>query len=224
MLPEISRRCLKCGAAVRTGARFCQQCGQAFDEAGQPQTQTRTGAASAHGEAFGASSDEGIESLVARLSGELTGGGAPKTRDVEAMRDVAPVTRDAYVPTREEEGTIEREGIDESDAVGAAPSSWGEAGANATAASAVDDDDGAPAVEGDDVVSAGEGRGRVARARENARVRVESTKARAAKMRDEALVVLEETPDDSGLRFVIVAAGVFIIFVLLLFFSTSVLR
>jgi hypothetical protein len=225
MLPEISRRCLKCGAAVRTGARFCPQCGQEFWEAGQPQTYADgSDAASAHGEAFGASADEGIESLVARLSAELSGGGAPKTRDVEAMRDVAPTTRDAYVPAREEEGTIEREGIDESDAVGAAPSSWGEVGADATVASAVEDDDGVSAVEGDDEVSAVEGRGRVARVRENARVRVESTKARAAKMRDEALVVLEETPDDSGLRFVLVAVGVFIIFVLLLFFSTSVLR
>src|SRR5437588_409257 len=30
MLPEISRRCMSCGAAVRAGARFCPQCGEAM--------------------------------------------------------------------------------------------------------------------------------------------------------------------------------------------------
>src|SRR5215207_8630355 len=29
-LPEISRRCLTCGAAVRAESRFCHQCGQAL--------------------------------------------------------------------------------------------------------------------------------------------------------------------------------------------------
>jgi hypothetical protein len=199
--PEISRRCLKCGAAVRAGARFCQQCGQAFGGAGQPQT--RTDADRARGEDVGATADDGIESLAARLSAELTGGGgggAPRTRDVEVGRDVAPTTRDAYVPAREEERIINREGFDEGDAVVASEG------------------------EGGDEASGVEGRSRVARVRETARERVESTKARAAKMRDEALVALEETPDDSGLRFIIVAMAVFLLFLLFLFFSTSVLR
>ena len=36
MLPEISRRCLSCGAAVRAGARFCPQCGKAFEAEAAP--------------------------------------------------------------------------------------------------------------------------------------------------------------------------------------------
>ncbi|HEX8352028.1 MAG TPA: zinc-ribbon domain-containing protein, partial [Pyrinomonadaceae bacterium] len=34
MLPEISRRCRSCGAAVRAGARFCPQCGEPMADAG----------------------------------------------------------------------------------------------------------------------------------------------------------------------------------------------
>src|SRR5215213_10168995 len=32
--PEISRRCLSCGAAGRAGARFCPQCGEQVTDAG----------------------------------------------------------------------------------------------------------------------------------------------------------------------------------------------
>src|SRR5690242_17290889 len=35
-LPEISRRCLSCGAAVRAGSRFCQQCGKVLDDEAEP--------------------------------------------------------------------------------------------------------------------------------------------------------------------------------------------
>ncbi|HYN86853.1 MAG TPA: hypothetical protein VER32_16510, partial [Pyrinomonadaceae bacterium] len=31
MTPEISRRCRACGASVRAGGRFCQQCGEKFE-------------------------------------------------------------------------------------------------------------------------------------------------------------------------------------------------
>ena len=56
-----------------------------------------------------------------------------------------------------------------------------------------------------------------------ARVR-EAGRARVGRMRDEAIVVLEETPDDSGLRFVLAAAALFGVFLLLLFLSTTLLR
>jgi hypothetical protein len=67
------------------------------------------------------------------------------------------------------------------------------------------------------VATEGAARGRVARVREG-------TRARVGKMKDEALVVLEETPDDSGLRFVVAAAALFILFLLLLLLSTKILR
>ena len=31
-LPEISRRCVSCGASVRAGARYCPQCGKVVPE------------------------------------------------------------------------------------------------------------------------------------------------------------------------------------------------
>jgi hypothetical protein len=78
-----------------------------------------------------------------------------------------------------------------------------------------------PAADADEGVaawaSADEARGRVARVREG-------TRARVGKMRDEALVVLEEPPDDSGLSFVLTAAALFVVFLVILFLSTTVLR
>jgi hypothetical protein len=68
-----------------------------------------------------------------------------------------------------------------------------------------------------DAASPGEGRRRVARVREGTRARVE-------RMREDAIVVLEETPDDSGLRFVAAAAALFLVFLVLLILSTTVLR
>ncbi|HKG15658.1 MAG TPA: hypothetical protein VKB12_20225, partial [Pyrinomonadaceae bacterium] len=67
-------------------------------------------------------------------------------------------------------------------------------------------------------------RGRVARVREGTRARVENTRARVERVKGEALVALEETPDDSGLRFVAVAVVLFVLFVLFLLLSVTVLR
>jgi hypothetical protein len=47
----------------------------------------------------------------------------------------------------------------------------------------------------------------------------ENIMPRVERMREEALVVLEETPDDAGLRFVIIAVVFFLLFLLLLFLS-----
>ena len=50
------------------------------------------------------------------------------------------------------------------------------------------------------------------------------TRVRVERMRDEALVVFEEAPDDSGLRFVLTAAALFVVFLVILFLSTTLLR
>jgi hypothetical protein len=71
--------------------------------------------------------------------------------------------------------------------------------------------------EPEDAGRAGDVRGRVARVREG-------TRARVGRMREEAIVVLEETPDDSGLRFVLAAAALFVGTLVLLFLSTTILR
>jgi hypothetical protein len=73
----------------------------------------------------------------------------------------------------------------------------------------------------EDGAASEERRGRVARVREEARTRVENTRARVERVKGDALVALEETPDDSGLRFVGVAVFLFVLF---LFLSVTVLR
>lgn len=76
----------------------------------------------------------------------------------------------------------------------------------------------------DDAASSEERRGRVARVREGTRARVEHTRARVERVKDDALVALEETPDDSGLRFVVVAVVLFVVSFILLLLSVTVLR
>src|SRR5215204_1330270 len=67
-LPEISRRCRSCGAAVRAGGRFCPQCGEQVSDAAD------SSAASA-----------GQDSS------------APETREVESLPVVGP-TREVESP------------------------------------------------------------------------------------------------------------------------------
>lgn len=60
-----------------------------------------------------------------------------------------------------------------------------------------------------------------ARRRRAGAVVKENILPRVERMRDEALVVLEETPDDAGLRFVAAAVVLFLLFLLFLFLSTA---
>src|SRR2546423_812084 len=81
-LPEISRRCLSCGAAVRAGARFCPHCGKAVGDAGT----SRTDDADARRAAF-------------RAEGSNDGGTAPARSDTQERAEaVAPETKDAPAP------------------------------------------------------------------------------------------------------------------------------
>jgi hypothetical protein len=73
-----------------------------------------------------------------------------------------------------------------------------------------------------DAEAVDERRGRVERVREG--TRGSRTRARVERVRDDALVALEETPDDSGLRFVLVTVFLFALFLLFLFLSVTVLR
>lgn len=154
-LPEISPRCLACGAAARAGASFCQQCGQRLAAGGEGAP--GAGGAAPAPEQEGGQGSPNIETRAAEPP--------PTTR-------VAPVTRPAA------------EGPD------------GTRGLRPTRETAV---------------------------RAAARVR-ETVVPRVERMRDEALVALEETPDDSGLRFVVIAVALFALFLLFLLLSTTVLR
>ena len=193
MLPEISRRCLSCGAAVRAGSRFCPQCGNELEAEARPATE--------------------LEAEAARAAVPQTGEWSPQEQAAAPTNtQAAPTTKDWTPPTKEFAAF-------EESSKAAAPQSP----PTAPVAAAASDDNvgvGAPGAVEEEAGEAGRAadlRNRVARVREG-------TRARVGRMREEAIVVLEETPDDSGLRFVLIAAALFVVFLVLLFLSTTVLR
>jgi hypothetical protein len=199
-LPEISRRCLSCGAAVRAGARFCPHCGHAFEAGAQAAAEGDAGAARAQ--------EDGAEERPAPGAAQLDEWVAPQTREAEVPRAWAPPTRE--FSAFEQSLAAVRPGAGAEAGAAEHPAAPGEtASAEPEAAEPAES-----AAEGAGALGA---RSRVARVREGTRARVE-------RMRDEAIVALEETPDDSGLRFVVAAAALFLVFVFLLVLSTTVLR
>jgi hypothetical protein len=237
-LPEISRRCLSCGAAARAGARFCPQCGKALAAGGasaEPagggaREERRAAEAPARADApstreVEAPSTRETESPAAR---DAAGPGA---RETEAPRATTPTTRDVHVTSREApaartvaEGRAGAEAVapDKDAGRGLTGAGGGSPGAGGGSPGAGDGLAGAGggeagAAAGAAGVADAERRGRVARVRE-------VTRERVGRMRDEALVALEETPDDAGLRFVVVAVALFLLSALLLFLSVAVLR
>jgi hypothetical protein len=239
-LPEISRRCLSCGAAVRAGARFCPQCGKLMGDAGLPADAVARPAesgASNNGDAAGA--------------GGASESAGPTTRDAE-------VSREWVTPTREFSAFVEDLGFDrheEKEAARAASDEKApeakttEAGfdpakttpmtrptenvaANNVTRAATDSaatggvanaagDDAATAAGVDVVAGAGvaaaDDRGRVARVREDAR-------ARAERVRERARVAFDDAPEDASARFVVAAVVLFLVFLVFLFLSLKVLR
>jgi uncharacterized Zn finger protein (UPF0148 family) len=190
-LPEISRRCLACGAPVRAGARFCPHCGKRFVEDG--------------------AGGEGGRPAETRETA------APARETLKPPREMAAPAREDAAPTREAAApqTFET----------AAPTQAFEAAAPAKPfeTAAPPQPLAGPAAEPTPPDSGEAGRGRRAAARVKESVK-ESVIPRVEKMRDEALVALEETPDDSGLRFVLIAVVLFGLFLLFFFLSTTVLR
>jgi hypothetical protein len=217
MLPEISRRCRSCGAAVRAGARFCPQCGQNMEagpDAGAADVPAILDSESAREwapptkefSAFVGSSEHGVVgpsgdgAVASSEDGAARGGAEPPAGGL------TPEPRGASAETRETAPALDTQAV-EVPAVEVPAYEQREVEVTAVETPA--------AVVGAE--SAEEARGRVARARAGARERV-------GRMREEALVVLEEAPDDSGLRFVLTAAALFLIFLVILLLSTTVLR
>ena len=225
-LPEISRRCVSCGAAVRAGARFCPQCGTAVSE----------GASS-----VGGSASPPEEGVTAKPEPESRGGAALKTREVYASAaDGEPSkSRAAEVPTpdakpRALEAEVDARAGDGARGVVPDTGEWSASSKTGGAEAATLFTPAAPPPTRTEDAAASEEsaaseafedkRGRVARVREGTRARVDNTRARVGRVKGDALVALEETPDDSGMRFVAVAVALFVLFLLFLLLSVTVLR
>lgn len=231
-LPEISRRCRSCGAAVRSGARFCPQCGVPMADAAVTAAEAGGGAPETR-EVESPRGPEPPREVEAPRKAE------PR-REVEAPREAVapgewtPPTKEYAAFAQSFAGAGARPGADETPAAGAQSPPAASASASspgprvedlprvdvepaptAFARSYVADGETGAGV--DEADGAGDARGRVARVRDG-------TRARVGRMREEAIVVLEETPDDSGMRFVVAAAALFVVFLVLLFLSTTILR
>lgn len=210
-----------CGASVRASSGFCPQCGgdlfarekTAEDDAG-PSSVTDEAEAEAKeispravapsdGERLDTSPEIGSDaSLPSRGPGTVPPTRVHNVEGFEGGRAEPPRVREQVRFGSSETGADDSPEVIE----------------------ALDDetrDDEAGGDEGDDDSTVEEGR----RVRAAARVREvkQSLKPRVEKMREDALIVLDETPDDAGLRFVIIAAVLFILFVVFLIVSVYVL-
>lgn len=180
--PEIARRCIKCGAAVRGRARFCPQCGQAMSEA---PTLNYPAAV----EARPASSNGGLVDEAERIAHELN-------------EKVSPVVESAAPRSDNHTGAAAQ--------VEPARADVTAADARAEVSAAVE-----PAVRHEVGAAAEHDAAQAERAggvRGRAGERVE-------RLREASFVVFDEAQDDPTLRFVLVAAVCFILFLLILVLS-----
>jgi hypothetical protein len=170
MLPEISRRCTACGAAVRANATFCHQCGKPVN---RPT----------------AESDEGVAGSVEEIENGRSAGVEPEAPGV-LTAPLAGETASVVGPVKD--SPPQGVAVEES-----APSE-----SNASTAG-------------------GErARAKLQRARAVARGAMEEKVApRVEKLRQTSSVVLDGASDDPSLRFVLIAAALFILFLVLFFIS-----
>ncbi|HYX43338.1 MAG TPA: zinc ribbon domain-containing protein [Pyrinomonadaceae bacterium] len=193
MEPEIARRCMTCGAAVRGRARFCPQCGQDMSEA----------------------STLNRPALVEEQTG------TPSGRLVDEAERVARALNDSMPPLAADAGSAqaisEQKQLNEPVAPEQAPAQTTQP--TQTSASAVTTplaDVALPHDIGDDA------RARAAHL-EASSSRLSGVRARAGerveRLREVSVVVFDEAHDDPALRFVLVAAALFVGFLLILLFS-----
>ncbi len=216
MLPEISRRCLACGASVRAGGRFCQQCGAKLGDApgdaadaGARAVETGASAEAAAGlepalmETW-RETDEGVGAKGA------TGASKPETPSGIFRR---PPARAATPATNEVEAAppeIGKHEIGEHEIV--KPESFVPASSPPPVNTAADVAAASPAVGAAGVALKGR---RAAAVKESLRPRVE-------RVRDASMGVIEEASEDTGLRFVIISVGLFLLFLFLLLLNSVI--
>jgi hypothetical protein len=224
MLPEISRRCLACGAAVRRGARFCHQCGADSEQPTVAEQETQTGATSGAADAgtnaaasvadeaplelpeppdtgtLAETWEQWDESLHARDADE--GGTAVASTPAELSAPVESSTPiDLPAPVEAPPS--------------ARPATEVEKTAHPASPAPVEGEDARVESEADeraDSNSAGRRRPSTI-VRENLRPRVE-------KMREASIVVMEDASEDPGLRFILIAVALFVLFLLFLLVSS----
>jgi hypothetical protein len=193
MEPEIARRCLNCGASVRGRAHFCPQCGRPMgEEAGRAREAAGPPRPAEHPLA------EEAERVAASLGGRLPDAPATEPGSPSDSRARARVAW-LHVARGRTPQTTPRE-------AGATP--------GATSADAPDAD---KTRAGDGVAHRGvETRGGVrSRAAAVGASVGETLKPRVERLREASSVVIDEAAEDPGVRFLVIAAVLFLLFLLL---------
>jgi len=172
MLPEISKRCLSCGAAVRVQAMFCPECGRPLSQSG------KSAQTIAHDQAIPADAENATAAAVqAESKSRHEDDSSPAIQSEESANAPAAVVAESVSASGSATPTIGRQ----------------PKGART--------------------------RETLHRASTAARGALEDNVKRVEKIRQVSSVVLEEAHYDPSLRFVLVAVGVFIVFVILLVLS-----
>ena len=194
MEPEIARRCLSCGASVRGRAYFCPQCGLPMSEgAARAREAAATDMVGHHPLA------EEAERVAASLSNKLAD--APAT-ELESSAD-------DHAGARAVEESAARQPVVTPEATTRAATSTADALPEAPTET--------------DEVRAGGATPRSSGPRGGVRGRAAavgatvggSLKPRVERLREASSVVIDEAADDPGVRFLVVAAVLFLLFLLL---------
>jgi hypothetical protein len=246
MEPEIARRCQTCGAAVRGTARFCPQCGQLMAEGRDAGAQAPARAQPKAKSALVDQAEHVANSLSGRLAAREPEATAPDGADEDVLSlDAGPVATTGVAetfdvddtaldaghvaPSRGEgpvaqanESIVEKATTDDGARASVETSRAEGRGSRPTAARDALADP-APGADGArESESAGEGRGAGRVRRRAAAVGAglgETVRPRVEKLREASVVVFDEAAEDPGMRFVVIAALLFFVALLILLFS-----
>jgi predicted RNA-binding Zn-ribbon protein involved in translation (DUF1610 family) len=201
MQPEISHRCESCGAAVREPAMFCPECGQALAQPAaksQPQAaeeQADEQSAPPVNETAAASSGENTDNENAEVAAVATSN--PATAQLEtAQLETAQLETDSPAAEKVEQEKSESDSSASDKPAEAPVSKQGTYGKAR-----------------DSLHRAGSAATSVARHALDDNVK------RVEKIRHVSTVMFEEASYDPSLRFVLVALGLFVVFLVLLLLS-----
>lgn len=190
--PEIARRCPSCGASIRAGGAFCPQCGKPVSEqkVDSGPREESVEAAEVLGAAETVSEDQSLVATIELVNPQAATGQAATGQSPTAQAETVPLQS---LATQGEMPVVEPARERAMAAVPAqsplAPKSGSGVRAAVGRARAARD-----LIEGDVLQGVG-------------------------KLREISTVVLDEASYDPSLRFVLVAAGLFILFLIILFLS-----
>ena len=207
--PEISRRCPACGAAVRAGARFCPQCGQLMGEEGEQKSE----------------SAKAEEPVAAPPVDKTAAGEEIRLEDSWRQWEESVV---GQAELKAEEGKADGEPMPEAGAELNAPAPELSAPAPPTTPDAPREPEGSQTTGIDNTGAKTVGgaapltRPLTETGRRRAAVVKDTVRTHSTRVRERSLVMLEEATENSGVRFVVIALALFLVFLFFLYLNEKI--